>query len=99
MSEYIKSDLCNDHEIESTNVLLEKETGRVVAVFYNDYDLNDVLSQLNESSPVAIEKLESIAEAAEIITQNYWKYINEDTAKENLRLAILDYKGWVKSNE
>jgi hypothetical protein len=44
--EYIKSDF-GDHQIESSNILLEKETGRVVAVFYNDYDLDDVMYQIS----------------------------------------------------
>lgn len=43
---------------------------------------------------VGIVKLERIANAAEIIVQNYWKYINEDTAKEELKNAVYDYKGW-----
>ena len=31
------------HTIESKQVLCDAETGRVVAVFYNDYDLDAVL--------------------------------------------------------
>jgi hypothetical protein len=34
------------HSIDSDNVLVCAETGRVVAVFYNDYDLDDVIEKL-----------------------------------------------------
>jgi len=43
-----------DHTIASDNVLIDKETGRVVAVFYNDYDLDDVVEQLEKSSKITI---------------------------------------------
>lgn len=36
----------NEHSITSNQVLCEKETGRVVAVFYNDYDLQSVIEQM-----------------------------------------------------
>ncbi|RLF56013.1 MAG: hypothetical protein DRN27_10005 [Thermoplasmata archaeon] len=36
------------HVISSDVIMTEKETGRVVAVFYNDYDLDDVLEQLKK---------------------------------------------------
>jgi hypothetical protein len=42
---YEKSDAPNSHEIESRNVLCCAETGRVIAVFYNDYDLDELLDQ------------------------------------------------------
>ena len=42
-----KSEGCNTHEILSDNVLCCSETGRVVAVFYNDYDLDKVVSKLD----------------------------------------------------
>ena len=45
--EFEKSDSCNTHEILSDNVLVCAETGRVVAVFYNDYDLDKVVSKLD----------------------------------------------------
>ena len=47
MMEFEKS-VYGKHSITSSQVLLDKETGRVVAVFYNDYDLNDVLKQLKK---------------------------------------------------
>lgn len=40
------SDNCQTHEILSDNVLVCAETGRVVAVFYNDYDLDRVVDAL-----------------------------------------------------
>ena len=43
---YEKSDSPGSHEIKSCNVLICAETGRVVAVFYNDYDIDDVVSKL-----------------------------------------------------
>lgn len=43
---------------------------------------------------VGLKKLIRVANAAEIIVQNYWKYINEDTAKEELKNAVYDYEGW-----
>ena len=45
-----KSEGFNDHAITSNNVLCCAETGRVVAVFYNDYDLENLLEQLAEVS-------------------------------------------------
>ena len=43
-----------DHTIASHNVLIERDTGRVVAVFYNDYDLNDVVEQLEKANKITI---------------------------------------------
>lgn len=45
-----KSEGANTHTIESEQVLVCSETGRVVAVFYNDYDLDEVLVRLKASS-------------------------------------------------
>ena len=36
------------HSITSKNVLVEKETGRVTAVFYNDYDFDSVVERIAE---------------------------------------------------
>ena len=44
MTEFEKDSIAGSHAIESSNILTDKETGRVVAVFYNDYDLDDVLA-------------------------------------------------------
>ncbi len=49
-TEYEKGKGSNTHKIESNNVMVCNETGRVVAVFYNDYDLEDVLTKLNGRS-------------------------------------------------
>ena len=37
----------HEHTISSTNLLCEEQTGRVVAVFYNDYDLDTVIDIQN----------------------------------------------------
>ena len=41
--EFEKDVIPGTHSIKSDNILVDKETGRVVAVFYNDYDLDAVL--------------------------------------------------------
>ena len=46
--EFEKSDCIWTHTITSTNVLVDKDTRRVVAVFYNDYDLDHVIGSVNE---------------------------------------------------
>ncbi len=43
MIKFEKDTCAGSHTIESEQVLHEVETGRVVAVFYNDYDLDVVL--------------------------------------------------------
>ena len=50
MTEYEKTEGYGEHAIESHNVLVCSDTGRVIAVFYNDYDLDEVLEQLNRNS-------------------------------------------------
>lgn len=40
----------HQHRITSDKVMIEKETGRVVAVFYHDYDLKDVLHEMNKDA-------------------------------------------------
>ncbi len=40
----------NTHKIESENVSTCSENGRVIAVFYNDYDLIDMLKLKFRSS-------------------------------------------------
>ena len=49
MPEFEKSEGCNTHEILSDNRLCCAETGRVVAVFYNEYDLDNVMKALKEN--------------------------------------------------
>lgn len=42
-------DICpGPHQITSNNQLCCGDTGRVIAVFYNDYDLDEVLEVLNK---------------------------------------------------
>lgn len=41
---YEENDRLHEHTITSRNVLCCAETGRVIAVFYNDYDIEKVLS-------------------------------------------------------
>ena len=47
--EYEKTTSDGTHTIESEQVLICAETGRVIAVFYNDYDLDDVLKKVKEN--------------------------------------------------
>lgn len=47
MAEYEKDTSTGTHTIESEQVLCCAETGRAIAVFYNDYDLDEVLGKLN----------------------------------------------------
>jgi hypothetical protein len=51
-----KSEGLNDHTITSNNVLCCADTGRVVAVFYNDYDLENLLEQLVEAGELVESK-------------------------------------------
>ena len=46
--QYEISKLGNSHEIRSNNVLMCGVTGRVMAVFYNDYDLEELIGQTQE---------------------------------------------------
>ena len=91
---YEKSTGSNTHKIESNNVICESDTGRVVAVFYHEHDLEDILNQLPKYSE--FELLGRICKASEVIVRDYWKYINEDVAKEELKNAVYDYKGWLE---
>jgi len=52
--DYEQSKGKGDHYIASKNILLERETGRVVAVFYNDYDLKNVVQQLEKANKITI---------------------------------------------
>jgi len=56
-----------EHTITSGNVLVEKETGRVAAVFYNDYDLDSIINhiagleaQLNVATKLLDERKDEI---------------------------------------
>jgi len=51
-----KSDFGRSHQLHSKNVLLDKENGRVVAVFYNEYDLDQVM-KLQEDLKQANDEL------------------------------------------
>lgn len=48
MIKYEKSDSVIEHSISSNEVLCCAETGRVIAVFYNDYDLDAVIEMEQE---------------------------------------------------
>ena len=41
-----KSELMNEHTIKSNQVLCCSETGRVIAVFYHDCDLNGLMEKM-----------------------------------------------------
>jgi len=69
---------------------------------YDIWPAPSEINQINELTAQVLneiekEKLERIAYSAEIIVRDYWKYINEDSAKEELKDAVYDYKGWVES--
>ena len=82
--EFEKSEGCNTHEILSDNILCCAETGRVVAVFYNDYDLNNVMEKLAEN-----EKLNDRLK---------WAYCKEIGADSITGLDCCDdYKQWLKT--
>ena len=51
------------HTIKSDQVLTEVETGRVVAVFYNDYDLDVVLQLQSQLAEVKAKLAKAEAEA------------------------------------
>jgi hypothetical protein len=64
--------IVNTHTIESSNTLCCAETGRVVAVFYNDYDLNSVIELSKE-----IEELKKEVEVENKIVI-HWKELFYD---------------------
>ncbi len=45
---YYKETAGSDHEIKSSNTLHCEETGRVIAVFYNDYDLEELMELIKQ---------------------------------------------------
>lgn len=71
--EYFKSDSGNTHKIESRQVMCEEETGRVVATFYNDYDLDDVLKQINHNTSL----------------YNKYELLLNETLNLNNKIAVL----------
>jgi len=54
-----KSECCNSHTITSNQVLCCSDTGRVMAVFYNDYDLEAVLKEMknDKTEIVCLKKM------------------------------------------
>ena len=55
MTEFSKEDIPGSHGIISDYTLHCAETGRVVAVFYNEHDLYEVLEQISNTRRVNIE--------------------------------------------
>lgn len=43
----IDKDITGNHSIEEGLPMCEEQTGRVIGVFYNDYDLNEVIKIIN----------------------------------------------------
>ena len=60
----------NKHTIESSNILCCGENGRVIAVFFNDYDLDDVINLEKEN-----EQLKKALNVKNIIIENSMKSI------------------------
>lgn len=56
-----KSDCFSTHTVTSNNVLCDKETGRVVATFYEEYDLDHVIGneERNRIIDECINKIKS----------------------------------------
>lgn len=54
-----KSEPNTGHSIESSNVLCCSDTGRVIAVFYNDYDLDCILNEI-KNDKAKIEQLKKM---------------------------------------
>jgi hypothetical protein len=54
---YEANDNSHTYRIESEHALFCAETDRVVAVFYNEYDLADVLKLLNKKPSLDVESL------------------------------------------
>lgn len=54
-----KSEGDNEHTIISRNVLCCSDTGRVMAVFYNDYDLETVIKEMknDKAEIVCLKKM------------------------------------------
>ena len=54
-----KSEHKSNHVISSANVLLCADTGRVMAVFYNEYDLDGILLELknDKAEIVCLKKM------------------------------------------
>lgn len=60
--EFEKSDLDSTHTITSNQVMTDKDTGRVVAVFYNDYDIESIINshaELESKLKQAVKLLDS----------------------------------------
>lgn len=74
----------NYHTIKARNVLSDYETGRVVAVFYNEYDIDDVIKFQSDSDKLKMNK-ENIKSMKKKAKQNIQKYYNEiaDYRKEH----------------
>lgn len=68
--EYEKLNLLNTHSIDSRQTLHDADTGRVVAVFYNDYDLDDVLKQLEYNTTLHSINRKLIQDKIEINQKN-----------------------------
>lgn len=48
--QFEKREYFDNHTITSNNILCCADTGRVVAVFYNDYDLDNLLEQVESKA-------------------------------------------------
>ena len=68
MAEYEKCTTNSTHIIESEQCLVCAETGRVIAVFYNDYDLDEVLGKLNGD----LKPFSTYDGDLEVLFQNFW---------------------------
>lgn len=81
-----KSDFNNEHSITSRDILLCSDTGRVIAAFYNCYDLNAVVSMQArikdlESTPTGKAPCVKFCEATAF---------RSEIAKKDRRIAELE---------
>jgi hypothetical protein len=66
--DFEKSDCFSTHTVTSSNVLCDKETGRVVATFYEESDLDHVIG--NEERNSIIDECISKIKSCELVAQD-----------------------------
>jgi precorrin isomerase len=72
-----KDEYKSEHKIISRNTLCCSDTGRVIAVFYNDYDLDAVINEIKN------DKAEIVALKKMIDNGIGWEDLEDDTKPFN----------------
>lgn len=83
------------HEIKSENILTDKATGRVMAVFYNEYDLDHIIEKF-EKRNIAINNAKDLSENYPVFLNWINHYADTDTStfdriqysREDMRYAF-----------